>query len=285
MFISYRKFYYLFSAILVIISLFGLFRWGLNLGIDFRGGVVMNLETSLLLNQVKDKISSLKLGEVTVQSSGSNKIIVKMKNIDEETHQKVLQALGSEVKEKEYRQIGPTVGKSLEKKSFWAIILAIIGIIFYVAWAFRKVSRIIPSWKYGLIAVLALFHDVIITAGVFSFLGHFTQVSIGLPFVAAILTIFGYSVNDTIVVFDRIRENLLRRRVESLSKLVSQSVKETYIRSLNTSLTTLFVLFCLLVLGGATLHYFALSLIVGIAIGTYSSIFIASPLLVSWANK
>ncbi|HHD92160.1 MAG TPA: protein translocase subunit SecF [Candidatus Portnoybacteria bacterium] len=285
MFISYRKIYYLFSITLIVVSLFGLFKWGINLGIDFKGGVIMTLETNLSSNQIRQKISKLNLGETTIQSVGNKGISIKMKNIDETTHQKILKNLGKDIIEKGYRQVGPTVGKSLEKKSLLAIFLSIIGIILYVAWAFRKVSRIIPSWKYGLIAVLALFHDVIIVAGTFAFLGHFEQVSIGLPFVAAILTIFGYSVNDTIVVFDRIRENLLRRQVNDFAQLVNQSIKEIYVRSLNTSLTTLFVLFCLFIFGGATLHYFSLALIIGIAIGTYSSIFIASPLLVSWRGK
>ncbi len=285
MFISYRKIYYLFSIILVAISLFGIFKWGINLGIDFRGGVVMRVETALSPNEVRQKLSKLDLGEVIVQPIGNKEITIKMKNISESTHQKVLNNLGKNVIEKEYRQIGPTVSNSLKKKSLWAIILSIIGIIFYVAWAFRKVSRLIPSWKYGLIAIFALFHDVTITLGVFSFLGHFQKVSVGLPFVAAILTIFGYSVNDTIVVFDRIRENLLRRRIDNFAQLVNQSIKETFVRSLNTSLTTLFVLFCLFIFGGTTLHYFSLALIVGIAIGTYSSIFIASPLLISLQKK
>ena len=285
MFISYRKIYYLFSITLILVSLFGLFKWGINLGIDFRGGVIMRLETNLSTNEIRQKISKLNLGQTVIQPVGKNGMTIKIKNIDEATHQKILKALGSKVVEKEYRQIGPMVGSSLERKSLWAIILSIIGIILYVAWAFRKVSRLIPSWKYGLIAILALFHDVTITLGVFSFLGHFQKVSVGLPFVAAILTIFGYSVNDTIVVFDRIRENLLRRRMNDFAQLVNQSIKETFIRSLNTSLTTLFVLFCLFIFGGATLHYFSLALIVGIAIGTYSSIFIASPLLVSWQKK
>ena len=161
-----------------------------------------------------------------------------------------------------------------------AILIVIGAIIIYIAWAFRKVTKPVPSWQYGIIAVLALVHDVGITLGVFSVLGHFWGVELDIAFVAAILTVLGYSVNDTIVIFDRIRENVVHRGSHGFEETVNESINQTITRSLNTGLTTLFVLISVYAFGGVTIRYFMLALIVGIIIGTYSSIFFASPLLV-----
>ena len=186
------------------------------------------------------------------------------------------------IEEKRFNSIGPVIGNELKEKAVLAIIIALIAIVLYIGFAFRKVSFPVSSFKYGIIATIALFHDVIITLGVFSVLGHFYGVEIGIPFVAAILAILGYSVNDTIVVFDRTRENLLKSGIDDFEKIVNKSVNETLIRSINTSFTTLIVLITLYLFGGDTIKYFVVALIVGISAGTYSSIFIASPLLVTW---
>ena len=186
------------------------------------------------------------------------------------------------IKEKRFNSIGPVIGNELKESAVWAIVIALIAIVLYIGFAFRKVSFPISSFKYGIIATIALFHDVIITLGVFAVLGHFYNVEIGIPFVAAILAILGYSVNDTIVVFDRTRENLLKSGIDDFEKIVNKSVNETLVRSINTSFTTLVVLLTLYLFGGDTIKYFVVALMVGIAAGTYSSIFIASPLLVTW---
>jgi len=256
------------------------------------------------------------LGQVLAQPSSNNTLILRFKNIDEATHQKVLKSLENifrdnkdnpkllsylkskglskkqindlfaladkeMLKELKFESIGPTIGKELRGRAVKSIILVLIGVVLYVTWAFRKVSRYVSPLKYGIITLITLFHDVFITVGVFSILSHFFGIEIGSPFVAAVLTILGYSVNDTIVVFDRIRENLNRSSEREFRKLVNNSLNQTLARSINTSFTTLLVLIAVFILGGPTIRYFVLALIIGIFIGTYSSIFIASPLLVT----
>ena len=185
------------------------------------------------------------------------------------------------LEELRFDSVGPTIGQELKRKSVNAIALVLVAIVLYIAWVFRKVSKPVASWKYGISAIIALFHDVIITIGIFVVLGKFFNVEINTPFVAAILTVLGYSVNDTIVVFDRIRENLPRSD-EDFAGTVNSSVNQTIKRSVNTSLTTLLVLISILFFGGSTIRDFVLALSIGVFIGTYSSIFLASPILVIW---
>lgn len=289
--IKYRKLFFLVSALLVAASIVVLAVWGLNLGIDFTGGSLMELEfkQNRPSNQeIKDTVSILELGEINIQPTKEKNIILRMRDIDEETHQKVLltiQQLG-EVKELRFESVGPVIGQELKKKSLYSIIIALIAILLFIALAFRKVSFIVKSYKYGLLAIVALFHDILIVLGVFVVLGRFLNVEIGVAFVAALLAILGYSVNDTIVVLDRVRENLLvTEHKEEFSELVGRSLKQTIVRSINTSLTTILVLLAVLIFGGATIQYFVLALIIGIAAGTYSSLFIATPLLVSWETR
>ena len=242
------------------------------------------------IKEVQKAFSSLDLGDINVQPTQENKMILRFRDVNEDTHQKILKTLRDKIgkiEEERFESVGPVIGGELKQKATWSIVLAIIAILAYVAWAFRKVSFPIKSYRYGIIAVVALFHDVLITVGAFSFMGHFYGIEVGAPFVAAMLTILGYSVNDTIVVFDRIRENLLavKNRGEEFDKIVGQSIKQTITRSINTSLTTLVVLFAIFFFGGVSIKFFALALIIGIILGTYSSIFIASPLLVVWEKK
>lgn len=184
--------------------------------------------------------------------------------------------------EERVETIGPSISAHLKERA-WEIGLAVIvAIVLYIAYAFRKVSKPVSSWKFGITAIIALVHDVAIVIGVFALLGHFYGVEVNIPFVVALLTILGYSVNDTIVVFDRIRENLIKLGYSKFEQTVNKGVNETLVRSLNTSVTTLLVLFALFFFGGETIKYFALALIVGAIAGTYSSIFLASPLLVVW---
>jgi len=177
------------------------------------------------------------------------------------------------------------IGAELKRKAIWAIGLALIAIILYIAWSFRKISRPFASWQYGLMAIIALFHDVFITIGLFAFLSHFIEIEIGLPFVAALLTILGYSVNNSIVIFDRVRENLLKTNWTDFKEVINLSINQSLTRCLNTALTTLFVLLAVFFLGGESIKYFSLALIVGIIIGTYSSIFITSSLIIAWYKK
>ncbi len=184
--------------------------------------------------------------------------------------------------EERVETIGPAISSQLKKRSVKAAIAVILAIVLYIAYAFRKVSKPVKSWKYGITAIIALFHDVLITMGIFAILGKYLDVEIDIPFVVAMLTILGYSVNDTIVVFDRIRENLIKHGYDRFAQMVNKGVNETLVRSLNTSVTTLLVLSALFFFGGESIHYFSLALIIGIILGTYSSIFLASPLLVVW---
>ena len=286
--IRYRKFYYFFSGFLVLVSVLSLLVFGLNFGIDFTGGSLLEVEykeTRPENQNIKESIRGLELGDVVLQPTGERGLLIRLKELDEATHQKILDALGREkIEEKRFDSIGPVIGKELQEKAQKAVLFVLVAIVLYIAWAFRHVSKPVSSFRYGFIALVALFHDILITAGIFSILGHFLNFEIGIPFVAAILTILGYSVNDTIVVFDRIRENLTKHTGE-FRDTVAKSIRETLVRSFNTSLTTLFVLTAIFFLGGETIRYFVLTLIIGIVIGTYSSIFLASPLLVSLKRK
>ncbi len=285
--IKYRKFYYLFSGALILGSIVVLVVFGLEPGIDFTGGSILEIEfrDERLSNQeIKDKLADLDLGSVVLQPTGEKGLILRMKDINEEAHQAVLQRLDG-VKEQRFESIGPVIGQELKQKTKLFTILALLGIIFYLTFAFRKVSWPLSSWQYGLITVfVALFHNLLIPLGIFSILGKIYQIQITIPIIVGLLTVLGYSINDTIVVFDRIRENLLKGRGKSFYDTVNMSLNQTLVRSINTSLTALFVLVAIFFFGGETLKYFSLVLILGIICGTYSSIFIASPLLVTWFN-
>ncbi len=285
-FIKYRKIYYIFSGVLLLSSLFFLLVFGLKPGIDFTGGSIIEVEfqESLPSNEViKEKLADLNLGEITLQPTGERGMILRLKNIDEATHQEILKKLG-EVKDHRFETIGPIIGKELTRKTKIAIILALFSIIAYIAFAFGKLSSPAKSWQYSIAALIALVHDIIIPLGVFAILGKFYNVEITISFIAALLTVLGYSINDTVVVFDRIRENLLKRKFLSFEETVNQSLNQTFVRSINTVLTVLFTLFAIYFFGGETLRDFSLALIVGITSSMYSSIFIASPLMVSWVK-
>lgn len=189
-----------------------------------------------------------------------------------------------DVLEERFETIGAAISEHLKERSTYAAIAVVLAIILYIGYVFRRVSKPIQSWKYGVAAIIALVHDVTITMGVFALLGHYAGVEVGISFVVALLTIMGYSVNDTIIVFDRIRENLIKRGSDNFDETVNLGVTQSITRSINTSGTTVLVLLALLIFGGDSIHYFSLALIVGILIGTYSSIFLASPILVVWAN-
>ena len=284
--IGKRKIYYTISAVFIVASIIALFLWGLEFGIDFKGGSILEVaypgnkrpET----NQIIDSLKPLKLNDLRISPVGDNGANFRFKETDEATHQEIIKILGGNIEERRFSSIGPTIGTELKQKSIKAMIIVLFGISLYIAWAFRKVSKPLSSWRYGVATLVALFHDLVIPVGLFAFLGHFYGVEIGTNFIVALLVILGFSVHDTIVVFDRIRENLKRYVSLDFVSLINQSVNETLMRSINTSLTVLLTLLALYVFGGESIRYFVLALMVGIFSGTYSSIFIASPLLASW---
>lgn len=288
--IGIRKVTYTVSAVLVGASIVTLAIWGLKLGIDFTGGSLLEVEfvkTRPENSAILEKLNKAGIDSALVQPTGDNGAILRFKDVSEEQHQDVLFSLSKlgEVHEKRFDSIGPTIGKELRKKSLWAIALVLLMIVVYISYVFRGVSRPLSSWKYGVAAVIALFHDIIIPTGLFAYLGHFHGIEVDTLFVTALLTILGFSVHDTIVVFDRIRERLLKSGgKENFEDVAEQSIRSTIGRSINTSLTVFLVMLALFFWGGESTKFFSLAIIVGVFFGTYSSIFIASALLVSW-NK
>ncbi len=284
----YYKFWFTVSIVLLLAGIVSLLVFGLKPGIDFKGGTLtqVSFQSPHSAPEVADTLRSSGFEDATTQQLG-NSIMIRTQPQDTETHQKLLKALSDKfgpVTEEQYTSIGPVIGKELRSGAFVQLILVSLGIIFYIAYAFRKVSKPVSSWRFGIAAIVALLHDLFIVIGAFSILGHFWHVEIDSLFVTAILTVLGFSVHDTIVVFDRIRENLRLRAGQSLPEIINNSINQTLIRSINTSLTVIFVLTALLLFGGASIHYFVLALLIGIVAGTYSSIFIASPILIVWHN-
>jgi preprotein translocase subunit SecF len=293
--ISKTKYAYVFSITLTVLSLLSLVVWGLKFGIDFTGGTLMEVrfENNVPTNQeLEENLKDLSLKSLIIQPSGNNSALLRYASEDDTTNQNVMKALEEKypgVTQQRADFINSSVSQELKSKSLMAIFWAIVGIMIYIAWAFRKVSRPVESWKYGVGAVIALVHDVLITVGVFSLLGHFYGVEVGIPFIAALLTILGFSVHDTIVVYDRTRENLIRSSgKEKFPEIVNRSLNETLVRSINTSLTVIITLLSIHIFGGESIKDFSLALLVGVTFGTYSSIFVASALLVTiynWQSK
>jgi len=291
--IKNRKIFLSISALLVAVSIVFLSIWGLNFGIDFQGGSLLEVKYEGYqpsISEIQENLSDVEINNLVIQPT-ENSYILRFKENSEEIHRQVLSGLkdvvfeieGANLVEMQFNSVGPSIGNELKSKSFNASIIALIMIILFISFAFRKVSLPVASWKYGVASIIALAHDVLITLGLFSFLGHFYGVEINTPFIAAILTILGYSINDTIVVFDRVRDNLPKSK-QSFSDTVNTSLNQTLGRSLSTSTTTILALLAIFFFGGATIKDFSLALTIGIFIGTYSSIFIASPVLVIWDN-
>jgi len=280
------------SGILFVLAVIFLLIWGLKPGIDFTGGSLLEVsfkDNRPALEEVNVLLGELKIdGGVKIQPVGENNFSMRFQSTEESVHQDILNKLDAKyqknVQEERFDSIGASVGKELKTRAIYAILFVVIAIVLYIAWAFRKVSWPVESWKYGVIAVISLLHDVIITAGIFALLGRFMNIEVDLPFVAALLTILGYSVNDTIVIFDRTRENLGRLSKLDFGEIVNRSLNETLARSINTTMTVLLALLAVFLFGGASIRYFSLALLIGVTLGAYSSIFLASPLLVVW-NK
>ena len=299
--IKHRKIFYTISLILIAISVFSFAKFGLNYGIDFTGGTMIKISYNGERPLQADVLKSVSVidDKASVRPIGEAGFIIRMKPVDQVEKANLMEVLslndqasstiaGQAVLEN-FDSIGPILGAEALRKALVSIILVIVGIVLFITFVFRKVSEPVSSWKYGTVAIVALVHDVIIPTGVFSILGHYAGYEVDTLFVTAILVILGFSVHDTIVVFDRVRENLrLASSKKPFIEVVGESINQTIVRSVNTSLTTLISLLVLYFYGGSSTEHFALVLIIGITAGTYSSIFVGSALLVTiekWGKK
>lgn len=294
-----KKFFVGLSAVLVILSLVAIMVFGLKPSIDFAGGVLVEIsypEDRPEISAIDSQLKTLNLGSYSLRPSGENAITLRARTLDEKERGEILDIFSNNGSQtvivERFNNVGPAIGSELARKAYIALALVILVIVLFITFAFRKVSKPVASWKYGVIAVVALIHDVLIPTGAFAILGHYLGYEVDALFVTALLAIFGYSVSDTIVVFDRIRENLKKkeeyRGKETFEETVGQSLSETIGRSFNTSFTTFLALIALYIFGPESTNHFALTLLVGIVAGTYSSIFLASPLLVyieKWQKK
>lgn len=295
--IKHRNFFFFVSILLVLSSLFSIafFRpW--NMGIEFTGGSLLEVsypDGRPEAQTLRTNLAALNWTGTQVQETGDTGYIIRTKDLTEPERQQLMSVASdggaTKIDILRFNSIGPTIGSELRSKAGWAVLLVILAIVLYIAFAFRGVSHPISSWVYGLVAIVALVHDVLIPAGIYVALGHFSiDVQIDVLFVTAILTVLGFSVHDTIVVFDRTRENLKLRTWKEFDVTVGRSIEQTFARSINTSMTVLLVILALFFVGGETTKNFALTLAIGVVAGTYSSIFVASPLLVAveqWQRK
>lgn len=293
---KYQNYFFVLPIFLVLLSIAALFVWGLRPNIELSGGSLLQVhytDSRPEIDMVKDEIAALDLGEVLVQPSGSNDYILRQRvlTVEEKAAMDEILASFGPVEEARYTSIGPSIGKELARKAWWAISLVVISIIIYIAFAFRHVGdvmtterRAVRSWQYGIVAIITLIHDITIPLGLYAWLGHYSGAEVGALFIVALLTILGISINDTIVIFDRIRENLRlnaeKKKYEDFAETVWRSIKQTMARSVNTSLTVVVMLLALVFLGPESTRDMSITLTVGMIAGTYSSIFLASPLLV-----
>jgi len=296
--IKHKKIFIGISIALVVLSLISLFVFKLKIGIDFKGGAlieVVYLGERPTQESLDSTVESLNLGGVVLQPTepnGEKGYLVKSRDLSEEEHAALLGVLSQNgsnpLEERNFNSIGPSIGRELTRKAVVSIVLVSLAIICFIAFAFRHVSKPVSSWKYGLIAITTLLHDVIIPVGIFVVLSKYYGAEVDTLFVVAILTILGLSVSDTIVIFDRIRENLKAESANAkinFSAIVGRSIEQSFARSISTSLTVILVLLALFFFGPESTKYFALMLATGMFFGTYSSIFLASPLLVTWEEK
>lgn len=302
--VKYRYLYFILPAILVLCSVVSIFVFGLKPGVDLKGGALLEVsyqEGRPLIEEVEAQLKNLNLGEIRVQPTGETGYLVRTQTLTGEEKTRLIESITFEksIKEERFTSIGATIGDELRAKGWIAIFFVSLAVVLYIAFVFRNVSDAeattqtgVASWKYGLIAILTLLHDIILPTGLFAFLGYTRGAEVDSLFIVALLTILGISINDTIVVFDRIRENLRKNqeknRTERFEDVVGRSMDETTARSLNTSLTVVIALIILFFFGPESTRNLALTLTVGMIAGTYSSIFLASPMLVEldkWQTK
>lgn len=297
--IKHKKIFLGITFGLMLISAVLLFVWGLTPGIDFVGGSILEVsypDGRPNMGEVQSRISNLPIGNYSARPISENGYVVRTKFLNEAERVALINSLsknGSEkIVEERFNSIGPSVGEELKNKAYVAIAISILAIVLFIAFAFRKVSKPVSSWKYGVISIVSLIHDILIPTAVFAALGKFAGAEVDILFITALLAILGYSINDTIIVFDRIRENLgLNTRShhdkETFKEIIGKSLNQTYSRSFNTSFTTFLALLALYLFGGSVTQNFALTLMAGVIAGTSSSIFLAAPmiLLISGQDK
>ena len=287
---------FILPAFFSILAIIAIFMWGLKPGIDLAGGSMLQVsyDERPQIEAVNAKLAELPYGEIRLQPSNEKDFILRQRELTAPEKEKLMETLAifGTMKEVQFNSVGPTIGEEIVRKSWWAIALVSLAIIAFIAFAFRHVSKPVASWKYGVVAIVTLLHDILIPTGLFAYLGYADGAEVGVFFIVAILTTLGISINDTIVVFDRIRENLSinekKNRHEAFADLVWRSIFQTMARSINTSMTVVIMLVALFILGPESTKDFSLTLIVGMIAGTYSSIFLASPLLVQlekWQGK
>lgn len=279
---------FILPAFFSVISIVAILIWGLKPGIDIAGGSMLQVsyDERPSIETVNETVAPLGYGEIRVQYSNDKDFILRQRELTSDEKLKLMNTLGElgTMREVQFNSVGPSIGEEIVSKSWWAIALVSLAIIAFIAFAFRHVSKPIASWKYGVVAIVTLLHDILIPTGLFAYLGYSRGAEVGVFFIVAILTTLGISINDTIVVFDRIRENLRfnedHQKKEVFQDLVWRSIFQTMARSINTSMTVVIMLVSLFILGPESTKDFALTLIVGMVAGTYSSIFLASPMLV-----
>lgn len=292
--VQHRKIFYTFSIVLIVASFAAMIAYGFNLGIDFKGGSILEVNYEAArpaISEVTQSLAPLNV-DASVRPTGDKGYLIRMKSLSEPERLAVMDTLSNKgavkVEVKRFDSIGPLLGSEAARKSIWSVVFVLIAIVLFIAFAFRRVSKPVSSWKYGVVAIIALIHDVIVPTGIFVVLGHFKGYEIDTLFVTALLVILGFSVHDTIVVFDRVRENLRAQKNQPFEVTVGQSISQTFTRSINTSLTVILSLLVLYFVGGESTQNFTLALLIGIIAGTYSSVFIGSPLLVTiekWQSR
>lgn len=297
--VTYRKIFYWIAAVAVGASVAAVAFFGLNIGVDFTGGALVEIryiETAPEQVQIESTLENIGVAGYSLRTAGDNGYILRTGVLGDGVREALPEALAMNgehpVSIERFTEVGPTIGQELRNKAFIALSLAIIAIILYIAFTFRKVSKPVSSWVYGLLAIGALLHDIIVPVGLFAVLGHVFGAQVDVLFIMALLAILGYSVNDTIVVFDRVRENLNtnleRGKKEEFALTVGRSLNQTFVRSLNTSVTTLLALIALFFFGPIATQDFALTLIMGVVAGAFSSLALATPLLVTierWQSR
>ena len=293
--IKYKKIFLSLSVFLMVVSLVFIFTFGLKSGIDFKGGALLEIEYADIRPEalmIENAVKKLEISQALIQPTGELGYLIKTRDLSEPEHQTLFSSLSFDdkypVTEKGFTSIGPSVGSELARKAILSIIFVILAIILFITYAFRKVSHPVASWKYGIITIATLLHDIVIPAGIFALVSHYTGAEVDTLFVLALLTILGLSVHDKIVVFDRIRENLKDGEKKDFAETVGISTSQTIVRSINITLTIIFVLVPLYIFGPETTKNFAFILTIGLFCGIYSSLFFASPLLVwveEWQKK
>jgi preprotein translocase subunit SecF len=288
-FLKYSKVYLAISIILVLASITSLVLFGLNFGIDLAGGSIIEVEfENRPTNQeIESKLSDLNLGEIILQPTGDNGLTLKTKEIDDSTYKTIISKFNelSPTKELSFESISPIISKELMQKTIILIIASLVALLVYIIIAFSKVSGLIAGWQYGVTSILTLAFDELITIGVIAVLGHLYGVQFNIPIITALLTILGYTINDKVIVFDRVRENFKVASRMDLRSLIDLSLNQIILRSISTGTCTLLMLFSIFILGEETLKYFAFTLIVGIVVGTLSSLFLAPLFLMAFAKK